>query len=217
MRRAKIILLSVVFFLSIFFIADTKSDKEIHIATANTMVRSVDERRPTLPRIPFPSLTITSSTTTSTTTTTTTTAPPRSTTTAPPQSPRMRKIYEVYHSFVPQHWQNRITPRFRVVEGGTSRAYENMQIDISEYHADSSREYLAVIITHEYGHLIAFRYGSGEYYGAAPKGWPPRTNRPEEHWADCVQAAFMGYSDPVRGLPPCEGEQLSWAKNYLSR
>jgi hypothetical protein len=127
------------------------------------------------------------------------------------------RVFALYHEAVPDHWEARITPEMYGIEGSTSYAYSPRTIYLAEYHLNSSDRYLQVIIAHEYGHLIAFKYGTGEYLGAPPEGWPPRTDRPEEHWADCVQQVFLGFAEPTRGLPPCEGEQLSWASEYLAR
>jgi hypothetical protein len=166
------------------------------------------------PLIDVPSATVLPKKTTTTTSTTTT---PRSTTTTTQRqrTAEEQRVWTIYERSVPLKWRQRIHPRFYVIDGYTSWAHAPRTIRISRYHVNSSDRYLAVIVTHEYGHLIAFNYGSGEYYGAPPRGWPPRTEHPEEHWADCVQQVFLGFADPSPGLPPCEGAQLSWAQNYL--
>ena len=64
------------------------------------------------------------------------------------------------------------------------------------------------MLAHEFGHLIAFRYGSQAYVGAPPEGWPAPTHRPEEAWADCVQRAFTGRASASHDLATCDGERL---------
>ena len=127
------------------------------------------------------------------------------------------RVWDLYHRAIPDLWEQRIYPAIYGIDGYTSYAYTPRTIYLAEYHLRSSDQYLSVIIAHEYGHLIAFRYGTQEYLGAPPRGWPPRTDRPEEHWADCVQQVFLNVVDPTPGLPPCEGAQLQWARDWLAR
>ncbi len=117
---------------------------------------------------------------------------------------------------MPAAWRSAIPARLSVIAGSTSWAYPDGRIEVAETHADSSAAHRALIIAHEFGHLIAYRYGTGAYAGAAPAGWPEATSNPAEHWADCVQQVFTGTVNPSHGLPPCAGEQLSWARQYLT-
>lgn len=90
------------------------------------------------------------------------------------------------------------------------------RILVSEAHATGPDAVLKTGLAHEFGHLIAFRYGSREYNGAAPSGWPAYSDRPEEAWADCVATVFTGVSAPPYGLPACSGEPLSWTRSWLA-
>ncbi len=142
--------------------------------------------------------------------------PPPPPTTAPAAPSRQQRVEQRYAASVPAAWQVAFTVRSTIVDGDTSWAHPDGHIEIATSHADSGDAHLAVVITHEFGHLIAFRYGSGAYAGAAPAGWPEATSNPAEHWADCVQQVFTGTLDPSHGLPPCRGDQLSWARQYLA-
>jgi hypothetical protein len=107
--------------------------------------------------------------------------------------------------------------RLEVVAGNVSWADPSGRISVSEAHATGPQHRLTAVLAHEFGHLIAFRYGSHEYNGAAPEGWPAYSSRPEEAWADCVATAFTGISEPSHGLPPCGGESLSWTRSWLAQ
>ena len=49
-------------------------------------------------------------------------------------------------------------------------------------------------MAHEFGHHVAFGYGTQAELGAAPAGWPVSGNPPVERWADCVSQGFTGVS-----------------------
>ena len=51
---------------------------------------------------------------------------------------------------------------------------------------------LGAIMGHEFGHQVAFGYGTQAELGAAPEGWPPSGEIPVERWADCVSNTFTG-------------------------
>jgi hypothetical protein len=103
-----------------------------------------------------------------------------------------------------------------IVEGQTSWAVPFGEIRVSTFHADGDMQHLRSVLAHEFGHLIAFRYGSWSYNGAAPEGWPAYSERPDEAWADCVARATTGIAEASWGLPPCEGQALSWTQQWLT-
>jgi hypothetical protein len=107
--------------------------------------------------------------------------------------------------------------RLEIIEGNTSWASPSGVIQISSAHMSGSSAHLRATLAHEFGHLVAFRYGDSAYNGAAPKGWPSYGPRPEESWADCVSQAFTGIVDPSHGLPPCSGASLAWTQDWLGQ
>ena len=119
-----------------------------------------------------------------------------------------------YESSVPGAWRGAIPVRFRIIDGNTSWAWPDGLIEIGSAHANGSESLLRATIAHEFGHLMAFRYGSQAYNGAAPEGWPAYSNRPEEAWADCVSRALTGIDDPSYRLPSCTGTSLSFTSNW---
>ncbi len=132
------------------------------------------------------------------------------------QESTLERIERAFRQGVPPAWRAEIPTRFEVVEGRTSWAHGSGLIQIGTTHAESSFEHLVDVIAHEFGHLIAFDFGSQAFAGAAPQGWPTASDRPEEAWADCVQHAFTGRANPSHGLPPCQGSSLTWAIDWLA-
>lgn len=126
------------------------------------------------------------------------------------------RVERAYITAVPADWRGAITPTFEIISGSTSWASSTGRISIASDHLRSF-DVLVDVVAHEFGHLIAFRYGSQAYAGAPPAGWPAPSERPEEAWADCVQRVFLGRSNPSHGLPPCDGEQLSAARSWLEQ
>ena len=145
-------------------------------------------------------------------------APPAPSPPPPPpaQSP-LQRVQAAFGASVPGRWQAAIPVRFEIISGGTSWGHPNGLIQVGTYHANGSSARLRATVAHEFGHLIAFRYGSRAYNGAAPKGWPAYGSNPAEAWADCVSQAFTGVIDPSHGLPPCSGASLSWTRQWLAQ
>ena len=140
--------------------------------------------------------------------------------TPPPAPPRpadpAARVQAAYETSVPAAWRNAVPVRFQLIEGSTSWAAHDGTIQIGSTHYNGSDNLLRATIAHEFGHLIAFRYGSQAFNGAAPEGWPAYSNRPEEAWADCVSRAFTGVNDPSHGLPSCAGSSLSWTADWVA-
>lgn len=134
----------------------------------------------------------------------------------PPPLSAQEQIDAAFAAAVPARWRSLITVELVPVGGSTSLAYPGGRIDVAEYHRTRGETLLRSVIAHEFGHLIAFRYGSQEFNGAAPVGWHYEGRSPEEMWADCVSLSFTGNVDRSYNLPACAGETLSWTQNYLS-
>lgn len=126
------------------------------------------------------------------------------------------RLGRAYTSAVPAAWRSAITAVFEVIPGSTSWASSTGRISIARDHT-ATPELLADVVGHEFGHLIAFRYGSQAYAGAPPAGWPAPAERPEEAWADCVQRVFLGRGNPSHGLSPCDGDQLRAAHDWIAQ
>lgn len=155
-------------------------------------------------------------------TTTTTAAPPPAPPTtvapAPPPPPPpavspLEHLRAVFASTVPAAWRAAIPVEIVTIGGTTSWAEPSGVIKVSTYHQSHA---VATTLAHEFGHLIAFRFGSQAFNGAAPVGWPSYSGRPEEAWADCVAHAFTGLAEPSHGLPACPAASLSWTRAWLA-
>lgn len=130
--------------------------------------------------------------------------------------PEGATIEEVYALVVPEVWRASIAVEFEVIPGVTSYAVAKRTIQIAAPVARRGGPALAVVIAHEFGHILAYHHGSDTVAGSAPPGWPAATRNPVEHWADCVSVAFTGIDDPSHGLPSCGGPQLEWARQWLA-
>ena len=134
---------------------------------------------------------------------------------AGPTQPLETRLRAAYDAVIPAAWQAAITVTLEPIAGTTSWGWPSGRIEIAESHARSDAT-MRVTIAHEFGHLIAFRYGSQAYNGAAPSGWPAYSSQPAEAWADCVAAAFTGDRTPSHGLPACSGASLAWTVDWLA-
>jgi hypothetical protein len=151
-----------------------------------------------------------------------TTAAPAPTSTAPPTTAvpapvsDLERATSALSASVPATWRSAVPHQLAIIDGLHSRASTNGLLSISRTHARGSWDVLRMVTAHEFGHLIAFRYGTGEFLGAAPEGWPYSGPQPEEMWADCVATAFTGLTLSSHGLSPCPTSTLSWTRAWLA-
>jgi hypothetical protein len=118
---------------------------------------------------------------------------------------------------VPARWLAAVPVRFQVIAGKTSWSSWGGLIEIGDWHLLSSVARARNVITHEWGHQVAWLYGSDAYNGAPPTGFPYSGGNPEEQWADCVAEALTGTSYPTGGLGPCPSDALSFTSAFFSR
>jgi hypothetical protein len=145
------------------------------------------------------------------------TTPPAPAPPPPPPPPALTEAQRVqlaYERAVPASWRAAIPVVLELIGGGTSWGWPDGRIQISAVHRQSD-SVLRVTIAHEFGHLIAFRWGSQAFHGAPPSGWPAFSSRSEESWSDCVAQVFTGINDPSHGLPSCPSATLTWTANWL--
>lgn len=141
-------------------------------------------------------------------------APP--TTQAPAPVDPYERAMEALTSTVPAGWQRAISHRLEIIEGDTSWARSDGLLRIARAHATGDWDVLRFVVAHEFGHLVAFVHGTGQYAGAPPEGFPYHGPRPEEMWADCVATVWTGLGWGSHGLPGCPGDALSWTRSWLS-
>jgi hypothetical protein len=140
---------------------------------------------------------------------------------APPASPDpggagVARAQAILNADVPAAWLAAIAPRVTAAPGTTSWGRTDGELQFGTSHLAGDWQHLRVVVTHEFGHLIAYRYGSQQFLGAAPTGFPPTASRPEELWADCIARALTGNIDPSHNLAPCDGAALNFAEAFLA-
>ncbi len=121
------------------------------------------------------------------------------------------------HQVVPARWLAAVPVHFLVIPGQTSWSSWGGLIEIGDWHLTSSVARARNVITHEWGHQVAWLYGSDAYNGAPPTGFPYSGHSPEEQWADCVAEALTGTSYPTGGLGPCPSAALAFTASFFSR
>lgn len=138
---------------------------------------------------------------------------------APARQPSdpLARAQQAMQESAPGNWLAAVPHRIKIIEGTTSYGSTDGTIYVSRFHAGGDWDHLRSVVAHEFGHLIAYAYGSQAYLGAPPTGWPdPGYGRPEEEWADCVEYAFTAIADPAYGMPVCSGSTLSWTQDWLA-
>lgn len=147
--------------------------------------------------------------------------PPEEPAAAAPPGPApalpIERVEQAFVEAVPPAWRAALPVQLRLTDGATSYATSPDLVIIGRTHAEGRWSHLLSVVAHEFGHLVAFRWGSGEYTGAAPAGWPDPGHGPSaEAWADCVAEAFTGIVDPSYGMPPCPQGSLEWTRQWLA-
>jgi hypothetical protein len=122
-------------------------------------------------------------------------------------------------SAVPAAWRNAIPDAraTRLVPGKSSTSAYRSGIQVGRFHAAQPKRLLRHTMAHEFGHHIAFYYGSQKVYGAAPKGFPQGVTSIET-WADCVAVAFSGVKKNGTNVRKhCSKAGLRWTKAWLKK
>ena len=112
-------------------------------------------------------------------------------------------------------WRGAVPVKVSVISGSSSWSYTDGRLEVGSAHASGDWSRLEAIMAHEFGHHVAFGYGTQAELGAAPAGWPKSGNPAVERWADCVSQSFTGYLLGSHGQTPCEGASQSWATDWL--
>jgi hypothetical protein len=122
-------------------------------------------------------------------------------------------------SVVPAAWRNAIPSAraTKLISGNSSTSAYRAGIWVSRLHAAESKPQLRNTMAHEFGHHIAFFYGSQVVYGAAPKGFPQGVTSVET-WADCVGMALSGVDTHGTNVKKhCSKAGLRWTKAWLKK
>jgi hypothetical protein len=128
-----------------------------------------------------------------------------------------RRAQVAYESSVPSAWRAAAPLRVSAITGGyTSLSYTDGRTSVSRYHATRAWSNLRSVMAHEWGHHLAFRYGTQAYLGAPPAGFPQRTSATQETFADCVSWALIGTQYRYGNVPPCNRTAMTWTKRWLA-
>jgi hypothetical protein len=117
---------------------------------------------------------------------------------------------------VPARWLAAIPVSFEVIAGKTSWSSFSGLIQVGDWQLTHSVADAKFTLVHEFGHLIAWHYGTDAFNGAGPAGFPYTGQMPEEMWADCVATAFTGTSYPTRPLSGCPSDALAFTSRFLA-
>jgi len=148
------------------------------------------------------------------TVTTVTTASPASAATA-----STARANSALKAAVPAAWRKAIPDAraTRLISGKSTVSAYRGGIRVSRFHAAQSKRLLRHTMAHEFGHHIAFYYGSQVVYGAAPTGFPQGVTSVET-WADCVATAFTGVVQHGTNVTKhCSQKGLRWTKAWLKK
>lgn len=115
---------------------------------------------------------------------------------------------------VPSDWLAALPVDITLIPGRTNYALRG-QLQLA---TRSLRGRNAVFLTvHEWGHEVAYQYGTQAFSGAPPTGFPYAGPHPEEVFADCVANALTGATLATGGaFPFCSPDQSAWAGGWLA-
>jgi hypothetical protein len=148
-------------------------------------------------------------------------APPAATaapvTAAPaPVADPLARVAAALASVVPAIWAPMVPYRVGLNSGPASTASSDGLITVPTSVASGSWDYLRASVAHEWGHLVAYTFGTKAFPGAAPAGWPYAGPLPQEAWADCVGVVLTGLVLPTYDLPPCPVTSLAFTVAFLA-
>jgi hypothetical protein len=143
--------------------------------------------------------------------------PPASVVNEPAPAASAEYAMSLIGQVVPARWLAAVPVRFQVIPGNTSWSSWGGLIEVGEWHLTSSVARAKNVLTHEWGHQVAWLYGTDAYNGAPPAGFPHSGSNTEEQWADCVAEALTGTSYPTGGLGRCPGDALAFTAAFFAR
>lgn len=128
--------------------------------------------------------------------------------------PRARAL-AAYETAVPEAWRTAAPINLQLRGGSTSLSYQSGTVAVGTRQMNTWRHALYVL-AHEWGHQAAFQFGTGNYLGAPPIGFPGRAILLRaEQFAECVAQSLVGYRWP-NPYPRCSDAALAWTVNWLS-
>lgn len=119
---------------------------------------------------------------------------------------------------VPARLRQAIPERVVSTGGNTSYSSSDGTITVGAGQMDDTWDHARFIAVHEFGHQVAFKFGTLSYLGAPPAGFPYTGRHPEEVFADCFATALTGVVWPTYGIyPVCPAASVNWTRNWVHR
>jgi hypothetical protein len=123
---------------------------------------------------------------------------------------------DLIRQVVPARWLAVLPVSVEVISGKTSWSNWSGLIQIGDWHLFHSVDRARNTLAHEWGHQVAWHFGTDAFNGAGPAGFPYEGRTPAEQWADCVAQALTGTVYPSSGLGACPGPALAFTQQFLA-
>lgn len=130
----------------------------------------------------------------------------------PPGNNPAGRVHHAVLTKVPHRLRSTINYNVTVINGYTSYASSDGRIQVSRWQMNQDWPKASWVALHEYGHLVAFKHGSGAFYGAGPRGFPGNSGGPEV-WGDCFGYALTGVKYRNNR---CSESNRRWTANWIN-
>jgi hypothetical protein len=124
------------------------------------------------------------------------------------------RVQRALDELVSGDWRAATPVRIEIIEGQTSWSATDGTIRMSRYHAEGTWAHLRAVLGHEWGHQVAFRYGTQRRLGAPPEGFPGEESQAPEAWASCVSRVLT--NDGQDPASACADEPLYFTASWLA-
>ncbi len=128
----------------------------------------------------------------------------------------VRRATQALNASTSPTWRVYIPTRVTGPISGYSTLSYYGEIRVSYYHANLEWNRLRFVMSHEFGHQIALKYGGQTYLGQPPRGFPWSGNN-AERWADCVAQVWTGMTTQAANGVGCPQVTRDWTRAWLAK